>query len=81
VPAADLSSEDALVGAALALGAERVRGWSPEETALVERLTPEPPTRAFLTELRDAIAEGEDPLGAAFTGLRSPEVRRPLGAT
>jgi adenine-specific DNA-methyltransferase len=81
MPAVDLASENALVGAALALGAERVPGWSPEETALVQRLTPFKPTRALLRELRDAIAEGDDPLGAAFTALRSPEVRRPLGAT
>jgi SAM-dependent methyltransferase len=32
-------------------------------------------------EVREAIAAGHDPLGDAFTSLRSSEVRRPLGAT
>ena len=78
---ADLASEAALISAALALGAEQVPGWSPEETALVERVEPHKPTRALLRALRDAIAAGDDPLGDAFTALRSPEARRPLGAT
>jgi adenine-specific DNA-methyltransferase len=81
VRAADLASENALVGAALALGAERVPGWSPEETRLLERLVPHPPTRGLLRELREAIGDGGDPLGASFATMRSPEVRRPLGAT
>lgn len=70
-----------LVGAALTLGAEKVSGWSKEESALVARLDPLTLTRSILGELRQAIAERHDPLGAAFTRLRSPQERRPLGAT
>jgi hypothetical protein len=76
-----LASEGALVGAALALGAERVQGWSPKESALVERLDPSKPPRGVVIGIRAAIAEGLDPLGDAFTALRSPDARRPLGAT
>jgi adenine-specific DNA-methyltransferase len=80
-PASPLATEPALVGAALALGADEVAGWSPAETALVEALRPEPPPAGALAGLRAAVAEGADPLGEAFCRLRSPERRRPDGAT
>jgi hypothetical protein len=78
---ADLASEAALVGAALALGAESVPGWSRAEADFVETSAPRHLDRRHLSELRDAIGDGGDPLGDAFTKLRSPAVRRPLGAT
>lgn len=81
VSASALDSANALVGAALALGAQRVQGWSSDETALLARLAPEKPTRARLIALREAVNDGADPLGDAFSALRSPEERRPLGAT
>lgn len=70
-----------LVSAALSLGAEKVPGWSKEESSLVADLDPLTLNCSILSELREAIAEGHDPLGTAFTRLRSPEERRPLGAT
>jgi len=39
-----------------------------------------PPLPGHLKQLRDAIGHGDDPLGAAFCRLRSPEVRRRKGA-
>ncbi|MGA9762395.1 MAG: hypothetical protein WBQ14_08235 [Gaiellaceae bacterium] len=56
-------------------------GWSAEERALVAKLDPLTFNKTIVTELREEIAEGRDPLGASFTRLRSPEDRRPLGAT
>ena len=79
--ASDVGSEAELVGVALALGADRVVGWSPRETALVSALTPPAPPRQHVRDVRDAIAAGADPLGEAFTSIRSAEARRPLGAT
>ena len=43
--------------------------------------TPGPLPPGLIDALRAAIAAGLDPLGDAFAGLRSPAVRRPLGAT
>lgn len=70
-----------LVSAALAVGAMNVSGWSKEESALAKWLQPVRLHRTIIRGLRDAIADGLDPLGAAFARLRSPEERRPLGAT
>lgn len=78
---APLASEPALLGAALALGARDVPGWSAAETALARRLDPPPPEPARLAALRARIADGGDPLGEAFCRLRPPEVRRGDGAT
>jgi adenine-specific DNA-methyltransferase len=70
-----------LIGAALALGARDVPGWSKAESQLVRRRRPDPPSRAQLAELRRQIGRGLDPLGDAFCQLRSREERRPMGAT
>lgn len=70
-----------LVGAALALGAERVAGWSDAERSLVESLAPEPISADALRLYSTCIREGFDPLGDGFRLSRSPEARRPLGAT
>ncbi len=79
-PAA-LASEPALLGAALALGARDVAGWSPQEAALARALDPPAPPPGLARSLRDAIAAGRDPLGEAFCRLRPPERRRGDGAT
>lgn len=80
-PAGPLATEPALLGAALALGAGSVAGWSDQETALARGLRPPAPTAAALAALRAAIGAGADPLGEAFCHLRSPRQRRPDGAT
>jgi methylase of polypeptide subunit release factors len=80
-PASPLASEPGLVGAALALGARTVAGWSERESALLRELRPPAPGEAELRAIRALIAEGSDPLGEAFCRLRSPERRRPDGAT
>jgi adenine-specific DNA-methyltransferase len=76
-----LEGERGLIGAALALGARDVPGWSKAESELARIVRPERPTRSLLAQLRRAIVEGSDPLGDAFCLLRSREQRRPMGAT
>ncbi|HTI33097.1 MAG TPA: hypothetical protein VL422_05420, partial [Miltoncostaea sp.] len=73
-----IPTESALAGAALALGARDVPGWTEAETALAREAGA--PTGA-VAALRAAIRAGDDPLGAAFCRLRGPERRRPDGAT
>jgi adenine-specific DNA-methyltransferase len=73
-----LWTERDLFAAAVALGAADIAGWSPEEKALAAGIKPLP--RKILTDLRERIVAGEDPLGDIFTDLRSPEQRRDLGA-
>lgn len=77
----DIGTEAELGGLALALGAAQVRGWSADESDIVAALQPTKPPKRLVRELREAIAAGADPLGDAFTRLRSAEHRRPLGAT
>ena len=67
-----LTSETALLGAALALGAREVPGWSPAETALARALDPSPPAAAVLRRLRARIAAGADPLGRRSAGCARP---------
>ena len=76
-----LSTAGALVRAALALGARDVPGWSPAESALAAAASAEDGPGEPAATLRAAVAEGRDPLGDAFCGLRSAEERRPDGAT
>ncbi len=78
---APLASEPDLLGAALALGARDVPGWSPAETALARDLDPPRPPATLVAALRARIAGGGDPLGEAFCRLRPPELRRADGAT
>jgi N-6 DNA methylase len=68
-----------LVAAALQLGAPNIAGWSREEAKLAEKVRRLP--RRPVARLRDRIAAEEDPLGDLFAAIRSPEVRRELGAT
>lgn len=72
-------SEQELVAAAVALGARSLPGWKRDEEALAVDL---PRLAASLVrEIPSAIRAGSDPLGETFCRLRSPAVRRPLGAT
>lgn len=72
-------SEAELLSVALQLGAAEVAGWSPLEQELAGKAVPV--ERKLVTSLRDQIRAGDDPLGTLFGQLRSPEVRRDLGAT
>jgi adenine-specific DNA-methyltransferase len=74
-----VNSERQLAALALALGARDVAGWSPGEDALTDDLPPIP--RSLVRHARLQIAQGADPLGDAFCALRTPEQRRPAGAT
>lgn len=76
-PGGDITTEAALAGAALALGAREVPGWSEGEAALARQATA--PVR--VAALRAAIRAGDDPLGAALCRLRPPARRRVDGAT
>jgi len=73
-----LDSLDALVSAALQLGAESVPGWSDDERALVTGVSHvSVPTDV----LREQIVSGADPLGDAYCHIRNGEQRRSLGQT
>lgn len=75
-------TEDELISAAVALGADEVAPWSEQETVMARGARKaKPPTKATLATLRDLIRAGFDPLGEAFCTLRSPEDRRAHGAT
>ncbi len=74
-----IQTESGLVGLAVALGAPRVTGWSPAEEKLAKK-SPRVPPR-FLNAVRDRILAGEDPLGDAFSKIRSTVERRSHGAT
>src|SRR4051794_33401940 len=75
-----LGNERELIAVALALGARDVPGWSPAEDALTKTELPSV-SRALTRTIRDRITHGRDPLGDTFAALRSPEERRPQGAT
>lgn len=75
-------NEGELIAAALALGAEASGGpLAAAEIALgkagAKAIVPKP----LIADLKDAILAGEDPLGDAFSILRSAEERRENGAT
>lgn len=69
---------EALVSAALQLGADRVAGWSASERQLARRT---PLVTCDVERLTAAIREGFDPLGEAFCRLFTPAQRRPRGQT
>lgn len=74
--------ELALASCAVALGAERVGRLSAAEQPLVEagsRLARVAPPH--VDGIRAQIVAGDDPLGDAFCAARTPERRRPSGAT
>jgi hypothetical protein len=76
-----VESERELVEAALALGARDVPGWSRAELDYVERVGARRRPATAVADLKREIRRGGDPLGDAYTTLRSPEERRPHGAT
>ncbi|PIP82333.1 MAG: SAM-dependent methyltransferase [Elusimicrobia bacterium CG_4_9_14_3_um_filter_62_55] len=71
--------ERELAAIALSLGATQVRGWSADEQRLISGLPKVPTCR--IRDIREKIRHGEDPLGELFCLIRSPEIRRPAGAT
>jgi hypothetical protein len=74
-----LDSEAGLIRAALDLGAAGVGGpLSRAEQRLADSVASH--TQRGTTELADAIRTGADPLGDAFTTVRSPLTRRAIGA-
>jgi len=74
-----LTTEDELLAYAAALGASDVGEISGPEVELL-RTAPRAPAADVLA-VRRRIRRGEDPLGAAFTAIRSPLQRRSSGAT
>jgi adenine-specific DNA-methyltransferase len=68
-----------IVALAVALGAQQVPGWSPEEQLLTDGVPEVSPS--VITEVRSAILAGGDPLGDLFCRLRPAEERRKHGAT
>ncbi len=72
-------TEDALISLALGLGARTVQGWSEAERALAARAGKV--SAHLVATAQHAIQRGLDPLGEALCQLRSPEQRRPMGAT
>lgn len=75
----DNVTEKHLAAMAIALGARRVAGWSSAEDALTRDLPAV--ARHTIRAMSRRIRHGHDPLGTAFCKLRSPELRRPRGAT
>lgn len=75
----DELTERHLAAVAVALGATQIAGWSDAEDALTRGLPPI--QRELLSKLRHRIQQGSDPLGEAFCRVRTPEIRRPHGAT
>ena len=73
-----LATEPDLIAAAASLAGPPER-WSAAERRLARNLPRAP--ESTLTLLREEIADGRDPLGAAFCRIRSPLVRRNHGAT
>ena len=76
-----MDSERELVEAALALGARDVSGWSTAELDYVKKIGARHHQGGAVAALKREIRGGGDPLGDAYTTLRSPEERRPHGAT
>jgi hypothetical protein len=74
-----LETEEDLVGLAAALAAGDLSGTTAEEQMLLDRGCR--PASSVVQVARDQLAAGMDPLGDAFTRLRSPRMRRSMGAT
>lgn len=72
-------TEKHLAAIAVALGARRVAGWSFAEDELTRDLPRV--SREEVSAISRQIERGRDPLGTTFCHLRSPDVRRPQGAT
>lgn len=76
-----LASLPRLLGAAVALGAERVPGLSTAEQSLGRKVQAVPPKARELQLLTSLIRAGQDPLGDAFCIMRTAADRRVDGAT
>ena len=74
----DNLTEGHLAAIAVALGAQKIAGWSPAEDALTRDLPAV--SRETIRSVRRRIENGKDPLGAVLCRVRTPEMRRPLGA-
>ncbi|UXC93911.1 N-6 DNA methylase (plasmid) [Sphingobium sp. RSMS] len=69
-----------MASTAIALGADMLGAFTPQERALVATAT-KAPARPILNALVELIRDGHDPLGDAFCALRTPALRRENGAT
>ncbi len=74
-----IRTETELLSLAVGLGAEEVSGWSAAEKVLAKAIVPT--SKKLVTEARDLIRAGNDPLGEIFSAIRSPAERRDRGAT
>ena len=75
-------TESELAALTLALGATQAGGaLSEAEIALCKSASEISVSPEIVADYRDEIIGGKDPLGDAFSLLRSPDVRRELGAT
>ena len=75
-------TESELAALTLALGATQVGGaLSKAEIALCRTASEISVSPEIVADHRNGIIAGRDPLGDAFSALRSPDVRRELGAT
>lgn len=81
-PCEFLRSESDLVSMALALGAGQSGGpLSATEISLCQTVAGISVAREVVVDVRDRIVAREDPLGEAFSTIRSPDIRRENGAT
>ena len=69
-----------LLSAALDLGARAVPEWSCAELALLRSTHLEPLPQGGIEAIREAIVTGHDPLGDALSVMRSPTMKRRMGA-
>lgn len=77
-----LRGESDLVSMALALGAGQSGGpLSATEISLCQTAAGISVAREGVADVRNRIVAGEDPLGEAFSMIRSPDIRRENGAT
>jgi adenine-specific DNA-methyltransferase len=75
-----IRTEHELAAVCAALGAETISGLTELEKRLLAACGGAP-SAAVVRSVTTAMAAGEDPLGDVFCRLRSPEQRRPSGAT
>ncbi len=80
-PGSVIASEKDLVAAALGLGAEDIGPLSQQEITVGKTAKNVCLSKQKLSEIRDLIRSGHDPLGEVLCALRSSEERRENGAT
>jgi hypothetical protein len=79
MPLPPVDSLEQLIALALELGALEVPGTTRRESRLAKLATPI--SKRLVAATRSSILRGGDPLGESFSRLKSPALRRPLGAT